>query len=397
MILDGDHQRAVEGRREARKPHRLHRPQPAEEKIASKGFESCWRGCRLTDCNAAAMRGDERTVTDTRDNIPPSSSARGRSARARRWSPRISSAARRCSCSARRRCCSCRRGRAAARRASMPAASSLRPRDGDAHRHRRRRRQGGRDRRGRRQRPCSRPTPSAAGSTTSRSGRDGAVAWSAGKRRSCAPARARSACSSCRRPSAALAFAPKGLRLAHRALQRRRRCGFPSQAAPERSNGRARISASPSARTADSWSPPCRSRCCMAGGSPTQGHAHVGLCRARALARLDRRAASGSRPPARTQLILWPFQARTGRWARSRACWRRSRRRSRSSPAIPSRRWSRSATRTGWCCWCASRTAPKSWRRKPGDAPVTALAWSARRDARVRHRGRRGRRSSDLG
>ena len=29
MILDGDHQRAMEGRREAREPHRLHRPQPA--------------------------------------------------------------------------------------------------------------------------------------------------------------------------------------------------------------------------------------------------------------------------------------------------------------------------------------------------------------------------------
>ena len=36
-------------------------------------------------------------------------------------------------------------------------------------------------------------------------------------------------------------------------------------------NGRARISASPSAPTTNFWSPPCTSRRCMAGGSPTTG------------------------------------------------------------------------------------------------------------------------------
>ena len=40
MILDGDHQRAMEGGREAREPHRLHRPRSAGGKIR-QGFESC--------------------------------------------------------------------------------------------------------------------------------------------------------------------------------------------------------------------------------------------------------------------------------------------------------------------------------------------------------------------
>ena len=49
------------------------------------------------------------------------------------------------------------------------------------------------------------------------------------------------------------------------------RCGFRMRRRPRRksSNGRARISAPPSVPTAASSSPPCRSRCCTAGGSPT--------------------------------------------------------------------------------------------------------------------------------
>ncbi len=58
-----------------------------------------------------------------------------------------------------------------------------------------------------------------------------------------------------------------------------RRCGFPTRPTrrPKSSNGRVRISTSPSARTADSWSPRCRSRRCTAGGSST---ASTCACRA---------------------------------------------------------------------------------------------------------------------
>ena len=40
MILDGDHQRALEGRREARQPARLHRPQSAGRENP-QGFRDC--------------------------------------------------------------------------------------------------------------------------------------------------------------------------------------------------------------------------------------------------------------------------------------------------------------------------------------------------------------------
>ena len=99
----------------------------------------------------------------------------------------------------------------------------------------------------------------------------------------------------------------------HRALQRRHavvsQCARPRR---KRSNGRARISASRSARTANSWSPPCRSRRCTAGASPTPSTC---ACRAirRACARsagprtADFLATSGSE-----QLILWPFDGKDG-------------------------------------------------------------------------------------
>ena len=74
------------------------------------------------------------------------------------------------------------------------------------------------------------------------------------------------------------------------------------------------------------------------------------------------------------QLILWPFQGKTGRWARAARVGavgapRRGRRLS------PEGRSSPPATATAWCS-CASRTAPR-FGQKPGKAPVSALAWSA--------------------
>ena len=157
---------------------------------------------------------DTEDMTDTRAPSPPSSSARGRSPPARRWSARISSATPRSSCSARRRCCSCRpageprRVRRAWRRHPRFGRSRRRPR-----RHRRRRRQGRGDRRQGRKHACSRPMPSSAGSITSRSAR---TARSPGRRQDGLRAHGKGSARMLEVPSTVggLAFAPKGFRLA---------------------------------------------------------------------------------------------------------------------------------------------------------------------------------------
>ena len=155
----------------------------------------------LAPSRGPGMTGERTLMTDTRDTIPPSSSARGPSRRARRWSPRISSATPRSS--SRRgalllvapkaqnsawRCMaapSWRPPRTAS--ASSPAATtarSCRPAR-------------------RRQHRDWRPTPSAAGSITSRPARTARWPGRPASRRSCAPARMPNARSKCRRPSAA--------------------------------------------------------------------------------------------------------------------------------------------------------------------------------------------------
>ena len=98
-------------------------------------------------------------------------------------------------------------------------------------------------------------------------GPDGAAAWSAGKlaRSSHPQGRERSRSNWLRRaagsPLRPRAFAWRSrITTAHRSGFRMPRPSLKC------SNGRARISASPSARTAASSSPPCRSRCCTAGG-----------------------------------------------------------------------------------------------------------------------------------
>ena len=81
-------------------------------------------------------------------------------------------------------------------------------------------------------------------------GPDGVVAWSAGKS----------------------AFVQaKDLREFEAPITTAPAFGFPTlrRPRPKSSNGRARISAPPSVPTAAFWSQRCRSRCCMAGGSPT--------------------------------------------------------------------------------------------------------------------------------
>ena len=144
-------------------------------------------------------------------------------------------------------------------------------------------------------------------------GPDGAVAWSAGKtahvRTGKGEERALDAPSTVARPRVRAERLPAR----HRALQRRARSGSPTPAPRRRSsNGRARISASPSARTAASSSPRCRSRRCTAGASPTSKHMRMSgySARVRSLswcAGGDYLATSGSE-----QLILWPFDGKDG-------------------------------------------------------------------------------------
>src|SRR5262249_1153474 len=101
-------------------------------------------------------------------------------------------------------------------------------------------------------------------------------------------------------------------------------------------------------------------------------------------------AASGSRPRARPTSSCGRSKARTAPWARRRAFSRRRKSRSMSLPATRSRKRWRWAMPTGSFCWCASKTAPRSWRarhqarrspRSPGTRP--ARRWpSAPRTAR---------------
>ena len=149
-------------------------------------------------------------------------------------------------------------------------------------------------------------------------GPDGAVAWSAGK-----TAHVRTDKGEARRldaPStvAGLAFAPKGFRLAHRALQRRH--ALVSQRR-RRQAGDADLEGLASRRHlqpgrqipghhhagADAARLAARRR---------PAHAHVGLFGARALALLDARTASCSPPRAPSSSSCGRSTARTARWAR---------------------------------------------------------------------------------
>ena len=271
MMLDGDHQRPWQHGREAREPHRVHRPQTA-------GGEDP-RGLRR-----AAWRQPERTARECRTSpaIPPFASVdpsddragRGRRAgggRAFSWQARavfvlgeealLFVAA---------------RGEPAAR----CRARWRHPGDGggcSAHPHRRRRWQGGGDRCRGREPTRSPPTPSIAGSITLRSGPMAPSPGRPASRPSCAAARASANRRSALDAPAGSRFSPKGFRLAV-AHYNGVTLWFPNaQATPEGSNGKARISARCSRPTAAFSSPRCRSRCCTAGGLPT---ARTCACRA---------------------------------------------------------------------------------------------------------------------
>jgi WD40 repeat protein len=99
---------------------------------------------------------------------------------------------------------------------------------------------------------------------------DGAVAWSVGKTAFVRGGKGEDKSFEVPSTVGGLAFAPKGLRRSR--ITTASRCGFPTwPPTPNSWNGRARISASCSRRTTNSWSPRCTSRRCMAGGSRISG------------------------------------------------------------------------------------------------------------------------------
>ena len=108
-----------------------------------------------------------------------------------------------------------------------------------------------------------------------------------------------------------------------------------------------------------------------------QAHAHVRLCGARDLARLDRR-----RPLARdlrrdaTHPLAVP-DAKTGRWASSRACWRRREHRVEVVACHPKQDFVAAGYADGLVLIVRIEDGAEILAKKPGDAPVTALAWSA--------------------
>ena len=318
------------------------------------------------------------TDTRSRHRLRRRAHASGRGRR-RRSSPRIFSATPPCSCSARKRCCSPSRTASRGASPSMAAPSSPRPPTASA------------------SSPAattarwSRPTPRAKADVIATDakhrwidhvalGPDGAVAWSAGKTAFVRTAKA--SCATFEAPSTVggLAFAAERLSPRDRPLQRRH--AVVSQCAQARrrksSNGRARISAStvsPDGRfLVTTMQEP------MLHGWRLADRKHMrmsGYARARALARLDRRrrlARHVGRDAAHPLAV--PGQGRPDGQAAARAGAVRASRRGRRLPSQAGRS-SPPAMPTAWCCWCASRTAPRSWRKKPGDAPVTALAWSA--------------------
>ena len=230
-----------------------------------------------------------------------------------------------------------------------------------------------------RQHARSRPTPSGAGSTTSRSAPTARSPGRPASRPSSRTGKGEERTLDVPSTVGGLAFAPKGFRLAI-AHYNGVTLWFPNAAERARDAGVEGLA----------------SRRHLQPGRPVPGHLHAGAdaarlaarrrastCACRAMPRACARstgppAASGSRPRARPSSSCGRSRARTARWARrpqhagaGRGAGRRS------SPAIRRRRWSRSATPTASCCWCGSTTAPRSWRARRAGAPVTALAWSA--------------------
>ena len=219
-----------------------------------------------------------------------------------------------------------------------------------SHRHRRRRRQGGGDRcRGRERGPRHRPEAPLDRSRRCRAERRrGLVGGQAGVRahRQGRRARARGALDRRR-----IGVRAEGLSARHRPLQwRHALVSERAEAAPEKLEWKgSHLGARYQPRRQVRGDDHAGADAARLAPRRPQGHADVGLRRARALARLDRRrqvARDLGLDPA--DPVAVPGQGRPhGQDAAH--CWRRPRRRSRSSPATRSRRWWRSAMPTGWC------------------------------------------------
>ncbi len=144
-------------------------------------------------------------------------------------------------------------------------------------------------------------------------GPDGAVAWSAGKTAHVLTKKGEERTFEAPSTVAGLAFAPKGFRAGHRALQRRHALVSQRRGPSRRRwNGRARISASPSARTANSWSPAMQEPTLHGWRLADAKHMRMSgySARVRSLgwtADGEFLATSGSE-----QLILWPFDGKDG-------------------------------------------------------------------------------------
>src|SRR5215469_1612991 len=154
-------------------------------------------------------------------------------------------------------------------------------------------------------------------------GPDGTVAWSAGKTAYVHVRDAKKELREFDAPSTVggLAFFPKGFRLAI-AHYNGATLWFPNAAgaAPEKLEWKGSHLGAAVSPDGDFWSQPCRSRCCMAGGSST-----ASTCGCRAMQRAScrcpgARAGSGSPHLARASSCCGHSRARTGRWARRPGC-----------------------------------------------------------------------------
>ena len=209
-------------------------------------------------------------------------------------------------------------------------------------------------------------------------GPDGAVAWSAGKQAFVRTAKGEMKSLDLPSSVGGLAFAPKGLRLAV-AHYGGVTLWFPNaQAAPEMlawKGSHLDVVFSPDGRflvTGDAGADAAR----LAPGR-RQGHAHVGLFGQGALDGVDARAASGSRPRAPSSSSSGRSQPRTARWASSRAWSRPTSKRAVAVACHPKQEIVAVGFEDGLVMLCRIEDGAEILAKKPGAAPVSALAWSA--------------------
>ena len=83
-------------------------------------------------------------------------------------------------------------------------------------------------------------------------------------------------------------------------------------------------------------------------------------------------ATSGS-----NQVVLWPFSGKDGPMGKQPQLRAPADQQADVVACHPRQGVVAVGFADGLSCWCAPTTARRSWAKRPGDAPVTALAWSA--------------------